>query len=83
MRFFLAYEFWQAPQVILLDDPTEGLKNERIKKLAQTILAHRKNFNLKHIILATEDETFLKHFDFETVELSQNEIVLNEVLIAS
>lgn len=74
------------PQVLILNNPTLGLNQEHIKPLVNLIELHRKQKGLKHVFIASDDVSFMKYFNYKSIQIINNKIVeetTNKIKIAS
>lgn len=71
----LARAFLLGPRVLFLDEPTEAIHQSGSEHLVELIRYHQKHLGLQQVYFATEDERFLKAFDFDTVEIAQKGLI--------
>ncbi len=63
MAACLARAFIHHPELLLLSHPTNGLGQSAQENLLDLIAEHRKQKNLRHIFLISENESFLRQID--------------------
>lgn len=73
----LARAFLLDPVLLVLDEPTRDLSEEKIPLLVDIIHLHQKEHGLKSVILVCEDSAFLSHFSHHTVHLSEHRLTLD------
>jgi ABC-type transporter Mla maintaining outer membrane lipid asymmetry ATPase subunit MlaF len=59
----VARAFVLDPQLLLLDDPTVGLRTGLVEQLKKIIVARQHSGSLRHVFVATDDLAFMKSFD--------------------
>lgn len=75
----VARAFMHEPELLLLDDPTTGLRGDTATQLKDLILIKRASGELKHVIIASEDTEFMKTLNPVIVEVVHGGLVsLNE-----
>ncbi len=72
----VARAFIMNPEMIVLDDPTTGLRGELKKKLKELIRQRRAEGTLKHIFIVTEDHEFVGDLFDEVILVKNNSIEL-------
>lgn len=65
----LARSFMMRPEVLILDNPTQGINKSSATALVELVHLHQKEHGLKYIIVGSEDEFFLKHFQVRRINL--------------
>mgnify|MGYP000458646705 CR=1 FL=1 len=70
----LARAFVMQPEVVLLDEPTQGLTDGGIEVLARLITKSRKDEGLRHVFISSENETLLRLLQCDSLWLGQTEI---------
>jgi phospholipid/cholesterol/gamma-HCH transport system ATP-binding protein len=70
----VARAFMLRPELLLLDDPTTGLRGAGKENLKKLILDNYKNGINKHIFVATEDEAFMQSLGAEVIVLNNGKI---------
>lgn len=65
----VARAFIHDPQLLILDDPTTGLRGETRVKLKDLILMKRATGEVRHVIIASEDAEFMKSLHPSVVEI--------------
>jgi len=70
----VARAFVMKPEILLLDDPAQGLTEGGIDMLARLIKLHRKRFGLKHVYLATEDKFLPRALNCGTIWVGKTEM---------
>lgn len=72
----LARAFLLNPQCLILDEPTQGLGQDGIRRLVATIQMHQENYGLRHVFLGTRDENLLSFFkDVIQVRVDQGHLL--------
>lgn len=72
----VARAFIMNPEMLVLDDPTTGLRGELKKKLKELIRRRRHNGSLKHVFIVTEDHEFIGDLFDEVILVKNNSIEL-------
>jgi ABC-type transporter Mla maintaining outer membrane lipid asymmetry ATPase subunit MlaF len=67
--------FLLHPELVVLDDPTEGTGVEYQEKLIELIEIHQKNRDLKYIVAVSDDERFIKNIDGKVYLVHKSELV--------
>lgn len=70
----VARAFVSEPQVLLLDDPTAGLRIGMIEKLKLLIQEKRQHGNLRHVFIATEDERMFSGLKPVVIEVGEKNL---------
>ncbi len=70
--------FILRPQVLVLDDPTQGLAHEYVESLAELIKDHQKNWGLKYIVICSEDGNLKKHLIGRSLQVTPMAIIEEE-----
>lgn len=70
----VARAFIHNPCMIILDDPTTGLRPDVCENLAQLILKKTDSNELRHVFIVTEDEKFMKHFDAKVITIDHHRL---------
>ncbi len=65
----VARAFIHEPEMVLLDDPTTGLRGDIRINLKKVIADQRQAGSLKHILVATEDFDFIANLADEVLEI--------------
>ncbi len=71
----LARAFLLSPRILILDEPTQSIHQAGADRLAELIRYHQKNLGLQQVFFATEDASFLKGFECETVEIAHKGLI--------
>lgn len=72
----VARAFVMNPEMLVLDDPTAGLRGEQKKKLKDLIRSRRHEGSLKHVFVVTEDNEFIGDLFDEVILVKNNTIEL-------
>lgn len=72
----VARAFVMNPEMLVLDDPTTGLRGELKKKLKDLIRQRRYEGTLKHVFIVTEDNEFIGDLFDEVILVKDNTIEL-------
>lgn len=72
----VARAFIMNPEMMVLDDPTTGLRGELKKKLKELIRRRRHEGTLKHVFIVTEDHEFVGDLFDEVILVKNNSIEL-------
>jgi phospholipid/cholesterol/gamma-HCH transport system ATP-binding protein len=76
----VARAFMLNPQVLLLDDPTTGLRPELRTRLKEVILKKRRDGILRHVFVATDDVEFIKDIADEHLIIKNRKITQEPVV---
>jgi phospholipid/cholesterol/gamma-HCH transport system ATP-binding protein len=66
------------PEMLILNNPTLGLNIEHLDTFVKMIQHHRKEKNLKHIIVASDDMNFISKFETTNIKVIDKKIQLEE-----
>lgn len=72
----VARAFVMNPEMLVLDDPTAGLRGEQKKKLKELIRQRRHEGTLKHVFIVTEDNEFIGDLFDEVILVKNNTVEL-------
>jgi phospholipid/cholesterol/gamma-HCH transport system ATP-binding protein len=75
----VARAFVHAPQILLLDDPSTGLRNDTKKNLIEHIKSEIAAQKIKAVFIASDDEAFMSQFDAHVIELKNHQVFLSEM----
>ncbi len=75
----VARAFVTEPQMLLLDDPTTGLRAGAIETLRSLIETKRRAGQLKHVFVATEDERVMKGLNPVVIEVGEKRLKVQSV----
>ena len=64
------------PEMLILNNPTLGLNIEHLDAFVNLIEHHRKEKNLKHIIVASDDFNFISKFETTNLKVLEKKIYL-------
>lgn len=70
----VARAFIHDPELLLLDDPTTGLRGETRNNLKNLIQQKKSGGKLKHVIVASEDNEFMEDLATVTIEINDGTI---------
>lgn len=62
--------FILRPQVLVLDDPTQGLAHEYVESLTELIKEHQKKWGLKHVVICSEDANLRNNLKGRTLQVT-------------
>lgn len=62
------------PELLILDDPTTGLHPETAQRLKNLLEWHRREKGLRHVFMASDDESFCGAFNPTVIELDQGRL---------
>jgi ABC-type transporter Mla maintaining outer membrane lipid asymmetry ATPase subunit MlaF len=74
----VARAFVTEPEMLLLDDPTTGLRIGMIEKMRDLILEKKASGQLKHVFVATEDERLFQGMKPTIIEVRDSKLFLVE-----
>ena len=73
-----ARAFVHEPELLLLDDPSTGLRGDTCAKLIKIIDMKKTSGCLKHTIVASDDEVFMKKLNAKTIDMNELQIKSNK-----
>lgn len=62
--------FILRPEMVLLDNPTQGMNVEHVPVLVELIKEHQRIHSLKHVIISSDDNTLISQLDGRTVSVT-------------
>ena len=71
----VARAFLADPEMVLLDEPTIGLRAEAQTILADLILEQRQRGTLKHVYVASANDAFMEPLATKVIEISNKKLV--------
>ncbi len=74
----VARAFVHEPELLLLDDPSTGLRGDTCAKLIKLIDMKKTSGCLKHTIVASDDEVFMKKLNAKTIDMNELQIKSNK-----
>ena len=66
--------FILQPELVVLNDPTQGLAPEHIEPLVNLIEFHQKNLNLKFTIISSDDSSLISTCRGSSINVTTNEL---------
>ena len=70
LRAFLLH-----PEVLILNDPTQGMSVEHIIPLVDLINEHKKNHNLKYVIISSDDVSLMEKLEGKSLNVTVKGLV--------
>lgn len=64
--------FALLPEMIILNDPTQGMSMEHVPVLVELIKHHQRRHGLKHVIIATDDVGLLRQLEGRIMSVTTN-----------
>ncbi len=74
----VARAFVNEPEMLLLDDPSTGLRPAMIERLKELILEKRHSGQIKHVVIATEDERLMKNMNATIIDVENANLVIEK-----